>query len=64
MTRIPEEWYALTERLFLQKIKTRNMLELKHKKWSQNLTDEQISVREMFKHPELLAEVDWESRRD
>lgn len=40
------------------------MLELKHKKWSQNLTDEQISVREMFKHPELLAEVDWESRRD
>lgn len=64
MTRIPEEWYALTERLFLQKVKSRNMLELKHKKWSQHLTEEQISVREMFKHPEILAEIDWDSKRE
>ncbi len=45
MTRIPEEWYALTERLFLQTIKATNMLDLKHKKSSQHLTEEQISVR-------------------
>ena len=40
------------------------MLELKHKKSSQHLTDEQISVREMFKHPEKLRNVQLYSRKE
>ena len=33
------------------------MSELKHKKSSQHITDEQTSVREMFKNPEKLRNV-------